>query len=97
MLTIYKYTIDPNDYVEMYMPRDAQILTVNTQIDPNDYSEKVQLWALVDHKDEKHIRKFRLVGTGHPIEESIESLNYIGTFQMSGGALIFHLFELKEV
>ena len=42
-------------------------------------------------------RHFRLSGTGHPLgEDYLRIINYIGTFQMENGALVFHLFEIKK-
>ena len=92
MLSVYKYPIVPNDKVEILMPKGARVLTCQSQFD------KPQLWALVDGNTSISLEKriFRMVGTGHPIKESEESLHYIDTFQMANGNLIFHLFEIIE-
>jgi len=50
-----------------------------------------QLWAYVDPTEPRVTRKFRIIGTGHPI--ATDPGDYIGTFQMGGGALVFHVFE----
>ena len=39
---IFKYTIIPNDRIEIEMPKNAEILTVQIQY------EQPQLWALVN-------------------------------------------------
>ena len=89
-MKIFKYPIPVEDYFELILPTGTEILTVQTQYN------KPCIWCLV-YPDvvptEK--RKFRLVGTGHPIEEGLVSLDYIGTFQLFNGTLMFHLFELK--
>jgi len=73
------------------LPRDAKILTVQTQ------RGAPQLWAMVDSETKKVTRYFRLSGTGHPLgDDYLKIINYIGTFQMGNGALVFHLFEIKK-
>lgn len=58
---------------------------------------KPQIWALVDPQSPVVMRAFRLAGTGHPIEERPgEKMQYINSFQIDGGALVFHLFEVEE-
>ena len=88
MLTVYKYQLQPNDYIDIHLPTKAQILTVQTQFD------KPCLWALVNPDNENVLRRFRLAGTGHSIKENESELFYHGTFQLMQGALIFHLFEI---
>ena len=88
MLTIYKYPLHLNDYIELHLPEDTQILTVQTQ------GDMPCLWALVNPDNKIITRRFRLAGTGHPIKENKSELFYHGTFQLHGGTLIFHLFEI---
>ncbi|MBA7614272.1 hypothetical protein ES703_21535 [subsurface metagenome] len=92
MLTIYKYPIPIEDHFTLELPKDARILTVQIQ------RGTPQLWAVVDPEAEKEIRHFRLSGTGHPLGGSdfLKMSNYIGTFQIENGALVFHLFEIKK-
>lgn len=86
MRTIYKYDIFIQDVFTILMPIDAEILTVQTQ-----YGSPY-FWAKVDTNAEKERRRFCLFGTGHEIPPE-KDLQYIGTFQVSGGSLVFHLFE----
>uniref|UniRef100_A0A6M3Y387 DUF7352 domain-containing protein n=1 Tax=viral metagenome TaxID=1070528 RepID=A0A6M3Y387_9ZZZZ len=88
MHKIFKYPIPADDYLEIGLPEGAQILKVDCQFD------KPYLWALVDPLAPTKVRKFRLVGTGHPISEPLENLMFHGTFQLHGGSLIFHIFEI---
>jgi len=91
MLAIFKYPIPIKDHSTLELPKDARILTVQIQ------RGTPQLWALVDSETEKETRYFRLSGTGHPLgEDYLRIINYIGTFQMENGALVFHLFEIKK-
>jgi hypothetical protein len=86
-LTVWKFPIPITDNFEIEMPKSAACLTVQLQHD-NPY-----LWALVDPTAESTKVKFRLAGTGHPIEVPQEGLEYLGSFQLSGGDLVFHLFK----
>jgi hypothetical protein len=85
MKTIYKYLIEPGtDAFEM--PKGAQVLTVQTQ------DNRPHIWALIDVDESRvEMRKFVPYGTGHLMPD--EPGQYIGTFQLNGGALVFHLFE----
>lgn len=86
-MRVYKYGVVLNNYFELELPKDAKILTVQMQ------HEKPYIWALVNPAEESEKRFFRVAKTGHPIDES--NLQYIGSFQMNGGMLVFHLFEIK--
>lgn len=91
MLTIYKWAIPIKDYFTLELPKNAKILTIQTQ------RGTPQLWAMVDSETEKETRHFRLSGTGHPLgNDYLRIINYIGTFQIENGALVFHLFEVKK-
>ena len=85
--TIYKYEIHPSNLV-LELPEGAEILTVQSQ------HEEAFIWALVNPYNKKAFRYFELFGTGHPVPCDMGiNRRYIGTFQLSGGALVFHLFE----
>lgn len=87
MKRIFKYPIQVDDYQVIEMNKGAVILTVQTQ------REKPCIWAIVDPDAPLEPRRLRLAGTGHPIDEPLEEMKYIGTFQLGGGAFIGHLFE----
>lgn len=89
MLRVYKYTIPVKDYFLLDLPAGAKILTVQVQ------NDEPQIWALVDPGQKSKVsHNFRVAGTGHDITETKDDLEYIGTFQIAGGQLIFHLFEI---
>lgn len=81
--TIYKYTV-PVDTV-LHLPQDAEILTVQVQ------HNVPQLWALVDPAAPTTPRHIRTYGTGHSIDDNVE---YIDSFQLHNGDLVFHVFEV---
>ena len=89
MKTIWKYQIVPGDEIHLSIPEGAEILSVQMQ------GDGPCVWALADPEANKTDRVFEIYGTGHIVREGKKK--FIGTFQMYGGSLVFHLFEkLKE-
>ncbi len=89
MTTVFKYELEVTDRQEIPLPPRATILSAQVQ------QGKVCLWAEVDY-DELYLaepRHIRIHGTGHPVTES---LRFIDTVQLSGGKLVFHVFEVLE-
>lgn len=87
MKTIYKYPIKVTDEQTLKLPVNAKILTVQTQ------NDTPCIWALVDTSEAQTENvDIRVYGTGHTINDS-DNLDYIGTFQMHGGSLVFHVFR----
>lgn len=85
MKTIHKYTLEayPSEYL---IPKDAKFLSVQVQ------HGKPRMWFLVDPEAKLERRRFSGFGTGH--EVSTEGLkDFLGTFQLDEGALVFHVFE----
>jgi len=88
-MTIYKYDFEVADTVRSRMPVGAQVLCVQMQ------RGIPCIWALVDPKAITEERTFRVYGTGQQIEKDSVG-RYIGTFQMRGGDLVFHLFDVSS-
>jgi hypothetical protein len=87
-MRVYKFPIPVEDSGRIEMPKGAKILKIQVQ------HGTPCMWALVDSKAPKEMREFRIVGTGQHIELSpYLELTYIGTFQVNGGHLVFHVFE----
>jgi hypothetical protein len=84
MKRIYKYPVPIDDRFVIQMPLGAFIMTVQMQ------KSEPQIWALVDPDRSLTNRVFYLYGTGMEVNPE---LIYIGTFQMLGGSLVYHLFE----
>ncbi len=84
MKTIWKYAINPK--TEVAMPGGSRLLSVQVQ------DNQPQLWALVDPERAKVKRNFVSFATGEPFDDT--GLTYVGTFQINGGGLVFHLFEV---
>jgi hypothetical protein len=87
-LVIWKYEVYVNDYLQhLKIPKGATFLAVAMQDD----QEHPQVWWLVDPKEEKEIRSFRVVGTGHPTIRQGRDF-HLGTFQQP--PFVWHLFEV---
>ncbi len=86
MKRVFKYTLEMIDEQAIAMPKGAFPMTVQTQ------NDKPQVWMFVDDSQPPERRKFRIVGTGHPADD-VQYGQYVGTFQMQGGSLVFHLFQ----
>ena len=85
-MRIWKYTIEVANHQELALHSEAKILAVQMQ------GGECRLWALVDEtKKDMATRRIAIYGTGHPIPD--DPGNYIGTFQIMGGDLVFHAFE----
>jgi len=84
---IFKYTFDVNDLIEIEMPLNAIILSVQTQ------RGIPCIWAIVNPNAPLERRELVCIGTGHPINIDIYKYKYIGTFQLFDGDMICHLFE----
>ena len=84
-MTIWKFPLETTDYQTVQIPQGGEILCAQMQ------AETLCLWALVDPKVPLKNRHIRIFGTGHPVTG--EHLDYIGTYQINGGSLVFHVFE----
>ena len=87
MKTIWKYPLDVADHQVLNIPAGAEILCVQVQ------NGQACLWALVNADAPPARRGIFIHGTGHEVNRLAGK--YIGTFQLMGGALVFHVFEEK--
>jgi len=87
-MQIWKYVLTTTDNQTIKMPKGAQILTFQIQ------NGKPCLWALVNPSLTETERYIEIHGTGNYIEESLLERKYIGTYQLHGGSLVFHVFEI---
>jgi len=94
MKTIWKFPIPIEDEFILEMPERAKVLTVQTQENPALANLDVGcLWAIVNPEAPKLKYKFRVFGTGNPFPDDHALMEYIGTFQMQAGRLVWHLFR----
>ena len=86
MKTIWKFTLKPQ--CELLMPKGAEVLSAREQYGA------VCLWVLVDpDATAQEARHFRVRGTGHSIEG--DPGRFIDTVTLQGGALVWHVFEVR--
>ena len=86
-MRIWKWKLEATDVQTIEVPAGAKLLDVQVQGGlPN-------LWALCDENAPSTTRRIAIYGTGNPMPD--EPGEYIATFQMHGGAPMFHAFELR--
>jgi hypothetical protein len=90
MRSIHKYPLALKDIQQVEMPRDAEPLSVQLQMDT------ICVWALVNPGAERELRTFHIVGTGNPFPIA-GHLHFLGTVQMDFPVrLVWHVFlEVK--
>ena len=103
MKTIHKYLLPAHGTVlNINLPKGSEVLTVDEQHNCG------YMWTLVDTDQPIELRIFMVVGTGHDLVEyknqfnihtDIRQLkkNYIGTFQLSDGRLVYHVFDVTNL
>ena len=88
MKTVYKYPFKPQDRFTIDMPVGASFMHVDVQ------DGVPCIWASVETNMSTKPYRFRLAGTGHSI--GAPDLSYLGTFILSDGRLVFHLFSVED-
>ena len=69
------------------IPSGGELVKVDIQ------KNSISLWGVVNPLVSAIERRFQLMGTGHDI---VENSNYVDSFYMADGSLVWHLFELLE-
>ncbi len=88
MKKVFKHTLGMKDDFILELPIDSKPLSIQIQ------DGQPQMWVLVDPiATIMEKRYFRMCGTGHLLNYS-QTLCFIDTFQLHGGDLIFHVFEV---
>lgn len=87
--TIWKFPLKVVEEQVIKMPRNAHILGVQVQ------RGEPCIWALVEPDHELEDRVIGIFGTGNPFPVN-ELYNIIGTIQMHGGDLVWHVFEMLD-
>lgn len=90
MKTIYKYPLSIIAENLIQKPRNAEILSIQMQ------NSIPCIWALVETNNETELKIIEIIPTGSKIEPLThhQGRQFIGTFQMQGGSLVFHAFEI---
>lgn len=87
MESIWKQELNVTDNQTVSLPVGAKVLCIQEQLG------NPCIWFITPSIDnpKKEDRTFSIIGTGHP-QEFIHG-QYIGTFQLRNGTLVFHVFE----
>ncbi len=87
MNTVYKFNLQVGRTV-LDLPHGAMPLTVQMQ------HGAPRMWVLLDPSKPTVQRFFDVYGTGHSMPP--DPGRYVATFQMEGGALVWHVFEASR-
>ena len=85
MNSIWKFELEVTDEQLIEIPAGSLLLDVQVQ------HGTPCLWARVEPEAEKVKRRIFTHGTGHPVPETTG--DYIGSYQLQGGAFVGHVFE----
>jgi hypothetical protein len=87
--SVLKYPLYPiEDEIKNYIHEGAEYLTIQTQFG------RPTLWVLANLENHLVEKWFCIRGTGHRFKGN--EGKYLGTFQLDGGGLVFHVFEKLE-
>lgn len=91
MMTIWKWpvTITDDGSFTVDVPEGTRFIHVAQQ-----RGEGVNVWGVVDPDKPIRARRLHVYGTGHPIDGVPGE--YLGTFMIHGGVLVFHVFAEEE-
>lgn len=88
---VWKFDLEVTDIQTISIPSEFKILSIQVQ------DNTPRIWALVDPSKPAQRVQLLTFGTGHPIEGSnltkVTRGEFIGTYQMNGGTLVFHVFR----
>lgn len=86
-MRIYKYPLQLTDDQTVQMHGESpRILSVQIQHDG------LCMWALVDETAALHPVKIHVYGTGNKIPDHTWMFLFLGTVQLYGGRMVFHVF-----
>lgn len=83
--TIWKSVLKVADVQQIMVPAGSELLCAREQF------EQICVWYRCDPNSEKQPRTVTIVGTGNPMPGA--DGRYLGTASLSGGELMFHVFE----
>ena len=102
MKSVYKYVLDycwnvvddPKIPYTIELPKGATVLSCGLQ-----NKENVCIWAMVDPNQTEMVEvEFYIFGIGWPISDDIyNGLRFIGTYMISDGMFVYHVFMKEPV
>jgi hypothetical protein len=85
MAKVFKYKLEPTNEQQILIPEGGKILHIDVQ------RGMPCIWAMVDPDMHSEPVTIYTYGTGHEIDE--KGLLYIGSYQLLGGDIVFHVFR----
>lgn len=88
MQTICKYKLEVDNKQEIKIPLNSEVLCVQTQFDAP------YIWVLIPdaNEEKREVVSILTFGTGNRIVDNIDNYDFLGTYQLMAGSLIFHVF-----
>jgi len=93
MKSIFKYPLKVTDTQKISIPNSGEILSLQVQ------NNIPCIWVLIhdlNDKDKTTECVINMYGTGHTFEEN-GFCEFLGTFQLKEGLLVFHVFRELDV
>jgi hypothetical protein len=98
-MRVYKYPIEPKLFQNITLPKDHELLKVDTQPSQGeDHGQDPYLWARVNVNSKEIDYQFICAPTGKELK--ILNPNYsthVDTFQQYMGDLIWHVFKVDQI
>ena len=91
MRTIWKFPIYMEETQTIQVPINPRFLTVQTQ-----GGSAPALWAMVYDDAPKVQYTLKVVGTGWNADHILTHDEYVGTYELMEGTLVFHVFVSKD-
>lgn len=88
--SVWKFPLKVDDEQSISIPAGFTPLKVDVQ------QGVPCLWALVNPAVEKTDVVVRIYGTGHPIDDFVRGDQYVDSFMMYDGQLVFHVFLFTQ-
>lgn len=87
--TVWKAVLRPTDMQKIMVPIGAEMLCAREQ------DGQICVWYRCNPSAPMEAREIAIVGTGRPAPSGADD-RYLGTAALSGGALMFHVFERQQ-
>ena len=92
MKRVYKYELLPQELQIISLPVDSKVLSVIEQ------NNTIMMYALVDIEEiEMNKYYFAIYGTGHNINDGINTFEFLNTVKLNNGTLVFHVFYQSPI
>lgn len=85
-MRIWKWDLELVGQQRVNMPIGTKLLAAQLQ------RGELKIWGLCNEAYPLKSRVISVYGTGNPMPD--DPGEFVGTFQMSGGSLVFHVFDL---